>query len=282
MQGSGDGDGAATRLRESMAAVAGDPGFDAALQDYAAAITRLYRARPEAVAIIGNVARFGIAAALLVAEHPASTREIAERLIGPGVASRTRVAGHVRRLAQLAAVLPAGGGRGGGQRWQLAPFVAGLLHDWMRAVATPAGRWRASRHDLDDVAVLRRYLADVLESSRGGRDIFAPFPRIGRLMRLAAGHALLMEMLLATGAVPEQSFTLSRLGFARDYGISRSHLQDMIAMLVVDGSLIRHAGGALALSPQLAGEVRAWAASLFVVANATLAGELLAVLPKLR
>lgn len=282
MQGSVDINDAAARLRAGVAAVAADAGFEAALRDYAAAITGLYRVRPEAVPVIGNIARFGIAAALLVAGHPASTREIADRLIGPGVASRSRVAGHLRRLAQLGAVLPAPGGRGGGRRWQLAPWVAGLLHDWMRAVATPAGRWRSAPHDLDDGAVLHRYFADVLESSRGGRDIFAPFPRVGRLMRLAAGHALLMELLLASSAVPGRPFTLCRQGFAGNYGVSRSHVQDMIAMLVADDSVAREGRTDLVLSPALAGELRAWGALLFVVANATLAGQLLAVLPQLR
>lgn len=273
---------AGAAMRAAIAAVAAHPGFDAALIAYADGIARLYRSHPHAVSVIGNLARFGVLAAAVVAQAPVSVRQLSGRLLGPGIASRGRVGQQVRRLQMLGAMLPEPGGRGGGRRWRAAPWAQALLHDWLRAAALPAAPWRTRAHDLDDPAVLRRYFADVLESARGGRDIFAPFPNVGALMRLAGGHALLVELVLASGAVPDRAFALSRSGVAVAYGLSRSHVLDMLGLLLATGSLARAGRAELMLAPALAAELRGWAAALFVAANATLAGELLAVLPPVR
>lgn len=125
---------AAASLAARIAAIATDRHFESALALYAARLTALYREHPAAIGLFGNLGRFAIVATF--AAGPASIRQVAGTLLGPGLASRHRVAAHVAALRRSGAIGAVG--RGAGARWQLAPWVPPLLHRWLDAVASPA------------------------------------------------------------------------------------------------------------------------------------------------
>ena len=128
--------------------------------------------------------------------------------------------------------------------------------------------------------MLHAYLAQLLAASRGGRSAFAAFPRVGRLIQLTAGHALLMELVRASGGRAGVAFTLPRGDRAADWGVSRSHVGDLVRGLCAEASLDMPDRRHLRLTAPFCAEARGWAACNFALANATLDGKLLAVLPR--
>lgn len=127
--------------------------------------------------------------------------------------------------------------------------------------------------------MLQAYLQQLLAASRGGRSAFAAFPRVGRLMQLTAGHALLMELVLASGGCPGVAFVLPRSQLAAAWGVSRGHIGDLLRGLRAEGSLETPDRRTLHLTQPFCAEARGWAACNFALANATLDGNLLTILP---
>ncbi len=269
-------------LLERQAAIADDPQLTDAMLDYAARITSLYAQEPDAVAILGDLGRFSVVATLAVAPEPLSIRATWRALSQTGTASAFRVGAHIHALQTLGAVQPARSGRprGGGERWTLTDKARAVLHRWLDAMAGPALRWHPGPvPDLDDGAVLVRYLAQVLAAGQRGQSAFAGLPRIGRLIELAGGHALLLALTRASGGQASVPFDFSRSAFAASCGVSRSHVIDLLDHLRQRGDLAQHNRQQLVLAPEFSAELRAWAARLMVLALATLDGRLEDVMP---
>lgn len=208
---------------------------------------------------------------------PTSIRQVAESRLGPGVASRKRIAAHVAALQRMGAVEALG--KGPAARWQLTPTTFDLLGCWLDAICSPALVWRPQPWpNLRDPTIITAYIDQLLAATRSGVTAFASFPRVGRLFQMSAGHALLMELTLASGARPDHPFRFQRNLLANSWRVSRGHIADMLRELRVDGSLMAPSHTELVVTAPFAAEMRGWAAANFALANAALDGQVLTLL----
>ena len=266
-----------SELEAAVEALSRDPGLPEAMSDYANRVTRLYADAPGAVAMMGDLGRFGVLAAMFCLPTPV-TRAAMVAAIGPGVAGRARVTSHLNAL-EKAGVIEATPFAGRAQPLRPSAWLEGWMARWLEAMSLPSRRWwrevcappALSR----DLLVL--YLRQVLDANREGLDAFAPTPAVGRMMTLVGGHLFVLELVQATEALArlDEPVRFSRRAFARRFGISRAHVVDLCAEAARLGWLIRSDDRRLVVSRAFGEDLRRWTAIHFVLSNATQAGRLL-------
>ncbi|MCX7358075.1 MAG: hypothetical protein NT015_08040 [Alphaproteobacteria bacterium] len=255
------------------------PAFEAAVIQLASDLAAFYQAHSEAAAMFADVGQLAIVSGLLALPAPITEADLC-RLVGAGaLASRRRVRNHIARLERAGLThIAAGGDR------RTRPIVAtskleGLLNAWVRALASAAAnlcdvdRTKLARSDL-----ARFYLHQVMASHQVGFSAFAATPTVARLVNLSRGHALVLELLAASLRTNTSEVLFSRRAFASAYGVSRTHVIDLLSECEATGIITPASAHTLALSPTFLAEARHWAAINFALAAATLEGRLMVVL----
>lgn len=265
------------RLSREIETVLQSREFESALRSYACGLMAFYREQPTAIGIIGDLGRFAIVSAFIVADAPIPARRIAESLLGPGLAGRQRVNAHVAFLRRSGALeaFPAARSKGGGLPLAPSPWIIQRVGGWLAAVAGPALVWRAGEPiNLSDPAVQKGYLSQLLTVSRRGGTAFKGLATVGRLMTLTGGHIFMAELIAGDIGADGRSFRFSRTVFSSRYCVSRTHVIDLVREAGAGAG--RHVAprGYLALSDALRAELRMWAAVNFVLANVALSGRL--------
>lgn len=255
------------------------PAFDAAVVRFAADMAAFYQAHPEAAAMFADVGQLAIVSGLLALPAPVTEADLC-RLVGAGaLASRRRVRNHIARLERegLASVET-----GGDRRTRSIAATAkleDLLNQWVRALASAAADLCATdKATLARPDLARFYLRQVMASHQVGFSAFAATPSVARLVNLSRGHALVLDLLAAALRNGASEVPFSRRAFASAYGVSRTHVIDLLSECETTGLITPASSQSLTLSPTFLAEAKHWAGINFVLAAATLEGRLLAVL----
>lgn len=255
------------------------PAFDAAVIQFAADMAAFYEINPDAAAMFADVGQLAIVGGLLALPGPVTEADLC-RLVGAGqLASRRRVRNHIARLEREGLIEIAKGGDRRTRSITVTSKLDGLLSQWVRALAGAA----ADLCNVDKAALQRAdlasfYLQQVMASHRVGFSAFAATPSVARLVNLSRGHALVLELLASSLRDGTLEIPFSRRAFASAYGVSRTHVIDLLAECESVGLVTPVSARALALSPTFVAEAKTWAAINFALAAATLEGRLLAVL----
>lgn len=252
--------------------------FDLAIGRFKDDLRAYHLEHRRAANVFADIGQLAIVATMLASSPPATEADIC-RLAGAGaLASRRRVRSHIKALetAGLAQIRTSAGDR----RARVVVPTAELervLNLWVRALAGSA----AHLFDLN-AAVLTRsdlarfYLAQVMAAHRAGHSAFAYTPAVARLVSLSRGHALVLELLSEALQAGATRIRFSRRSFAQTYGVSRTHVIDLIGECDALGLVSVPSVRELSLSAAFMAEARLWAAINFTLARATLRGKLLA------
>lgn len=255
------------------------PAFDSAVVQLAADLAAFYEAQPDAAAMFADVGQLAIVSSLLALPAPVTEADLCRLVAAGALASRRRVRNHVARLERGGL---AQGADGGDRRTR--PIVAtakleDLLNQWVRALAgAAADLCNVDQSTLARPDLARFYLRQVMASHQAGFSAFAATPAVARLVNLSRGHALVLELLAASLRANASEAPFSRRAFASAYGVSRTHVIDLLSECEATGIITPTSSQTLSLSPTFAAEARHWAAINFALAAATLEGRLLAVL----
>lgn len=254
------------------------PAFEAAVIQLASDMAAFYAANPEAAAMFADVGQLAIVSGLLALPAPVTEADLC-RLVGAGaLASRRRVRNHIARLAREGFAQVGDGSDRRTRPITATPKLENLLNQWVRALAgAAADLCSVDRATLSRPDLARLYLRQVMASHQRGFSAFAATPSVARLVNLSRGHALVLELLAASLRTGSTDVAFSRRAFASAYGVSRTHVIDLLSECEATG-IITPSPQTLALSATFLAEARQWAAVNFVLAAATLEGRLLAVL----
>ena len=266
-------------LGTQVTAILADPRLGEAMIDYAKRFTSLYGDSPRAVAIMGDLGRFGIVAGVFCASPPATATTVTLTL-GSGIASEGRITSHIQALSK-AGVLEDAPRIGRARPVRPSPWLEGWMLRWLDAIAIPSRRWWSDGAHPDlSRDLLIRFLDQILAANREGLDAFAPTPAIHRMMSLVGGHLFVLELILATDAcrLISAPVTFSRRAFAERYGFSRSHAVDLCAEAERLGWLTRAGQGRVVVHDGFCAEARKWSAIHFALAIASQQGRLLPVM----
>ncbi|HVK80342.1 MAG TPA: hypothetical protein VM915_06995 [Verrucomicrobiae bacterium] len=253
------------------------PAFDAAVLGMAADLRAYYRDNAIAARIFADVGQLAIVSCLIAAPEPVTEAALC-RIVGAGaLASRQRVRRHIGKLEHLGliATLPANDARV--RPLTPTPALEHQLNQWVRALAGQARHLFALDSALlDDPHLARTYLAQVMQSHQLGFSAFEATPSIARIVTLSRGHALVLEWLAAHIETNTRDIAFSRRAFGAAYGVSRTHVIDLIKECADIGLLAPDAN--LQLTPAFVTQARLWAAINFVLAAATLERRLIPAL----
>ena len=255
------------------------PAFEAAVIRLADDLAAFYAAHPEAAAMFADVGQLAIVSGLLALPAPVTEADLC-RLVGAGaLASRRRVRNHIARLERAGLARIADGGDRRTRPAVATEKLEDLLNAWVRALASAAADLCAiNKAPLSRPDLARFYLRQVMASHQAGFSAFAATPTVARLVNLSRGHALVLELLAASLRSGATEAPFSRRAFASAYGVSRTHVIDLLGECEATGIITATSSQTLALSPTFLAEARHWAAINFALAAATLEGRLLAVL----
>jgi len=250
--------------------------FDDAVVRFAADMRAFYGRHESASEIFADVGQFAIVASIATFPDRLTEAQLCKVLSAGSLASRRRVRAHLARLqgAGLVQILRDPSDL---RARLIAPCarLEDLLDQWVRALAG-AGLQVLGL----DAALLQRqhlarfYLAQVMAAHRAGYSAFTATPNITRLTNLSRGHALVLELLSAASVTGDLEFEFSRRGFAQHYGVSRTHVIDLLGECENLG-LVAVRGRRVALSDGFRAEARLWVGVNFVLAAAALEGRLL-------
>lgn len=102
----------------------------------------------------------------------------------------------------------------------------------------------------------RFYLSQVMASHQVGFSAFAATPTVARLVNLSRGHALVLELLAASLRANASEVPFSRRAFASAYGVSRTHVIDLLNECEATGIITPASAQTLTLSPTFLTEAR--------------------------
>ncbi|MBN8605487.1 MAG: hypothetical protein J0L81_01065 [Caulobacterales bacterium] len=255
------------------------PAFDDAVMAFASDLRGFYSNYRDAAPIFSDVGQLAIVSSLIVLPSPVAEADIC-RLLGAGaLASRRRIGNHIVKLERLGFVHRAGAADRRRRPVAPTPKLEALLNRWVRALSgAAASLCGGDRAALERTDLARFYLQQVMASHQKGFSAFADVPAIGRLAALSRGHAFVLELLRA--AVQSQSLEIrfSRREFAKLYGVSRTHVIDLLAECERARLITQSRARTLLLSPIFISDARRWAAINFALAAAALQGRLLTAL----
>lgn len=229
--------------------------------------------------MFADVGQLAIVSGLLALPAPVTEADLC-RLVGAGaLANRRRVRNHIARLERAALAAIAAGGDRRTRPIIATPKLEELLNQWTRALAgAAADLCNVDKAILARADLARFYLRQVMASHQVGFSAFAATPTVARLVNLSRGHALVLELLAASLRADATEVPFSRRAFAAAYGVSRTHVIDLLSECEATGIITPVSVQALSLSPTFLTEARHWAAINFALAAATLEGRLLTVL----
>ncbi|MFT3727959.1 MAG: hypothetical protein QM759_09070 [Terricaulis sp.] len=251
-------------------------GFDTAVTHMAADLRNFYRDNPLAARIFADVGQLAIVSAIVAAPAPVSEAALCRHVGAGALASRQRVRRHLAKLREHGLIA-----FGSGDDLRARPITPTTeleqqLSLWVCALAQRAvPLFGLEDRLLRQPQLARLYLSQIAAAHVRGFSAFAATPNIARIVTLSRGHALAVELLVATIEARDAVVAFSRRSFGATFGVSRTHVVDLLNECAKHGLLKLDDDARLSLSSAFIAEARLWAAINFTLAGATLRGELL-------
>jgi hypothetical protein len=172
--------------------------------------------------------------------HPEANAAAVLRLLPPDTASRNRVTAHLHALERRGALMEAPTGRDGRTRnLKLTPIFQAWVDRWVDAVVLPALPFVAEPPAvLDDPATRQRWFSRWVAAQTMGVRLSSRLPLVRQFLELRGGYVVINELLRRDYAEPGSITTrFSKRDLAARYGLSRTHVIDLIAALEAEGWL---------------------------------------------
>lgn len=242
------------------------PRFEAARDAYIDAVMALYEGRPAHVELMldgGRILIFGLVMCLWgghrteVRETWPSVARLKAGLALFGLVGSRQVDGILARLAKTGhlALVPAPKDA----RVRLVLPTARMLEhdlDWLRAHylahATIFGEAAYARPLARDPAYQRAVRAAAVETFQAAAgNVMEQNPAILYFLARSAGLLILMKLIRQAGSADGQALRVSQAELARQFGVSRTHVRDLLTEAEGMGLVVRAGPGRLSLTPGL-------------------------------
>jgi hypothetical protein len=172
--------------------------------------------------------------------HPEANAAAVLRLLPPDTGSRNRVTAHLHALERRGALMAAPRGRDARTRnLMLAPAFRAWVDRWVDAVVLPALPFvPVPPDDLDDPALRQSWFSRWVAAQTMGVRMTSKLPRVRHFIELRGGYIVMNELLRRDYAEPGVVTTrFSKRELAARYGLTRTHVIDLIAALAAEGWL---------------------------------------------
>lgn len=192
--------------------------------------------------------------------HPQANAAAVLRLLPPDTGSRNRVTAHIHALERRGALMAAPRGRDGRTRnLMLTPVFQSWVDRWVDAVVLPALPFVGTPpENLGDPALRQTWFSRWVAAQTMGVRLTSRLPKVRRFMELRGGYVVMNELLRREYAEPGAITTrFSRRELAARYGLTRTHVIDLIAALEAEGWLSDGPLGPVPTETMLA-ETRVW------------------------
>jgi hypothetical protein len=238
--GAGGGTDAVMNYVTYARTIADDARFRSAAGQICTMMLACHEANPAFARLISDRAQAHIVG-LCYHLDPHANAAAVLRLLPPDTASRNRVTAHLHALEGRGALVPSASNpdRRANNR-MLAPAFRAWVDSWVEAVVLPALPFVAEpTADLHDSATRQRWFSRWAVAQALGLRLSAHVPRIRHFLDLRGGYVVLNELLRRDYA-PAGSITtrFSRREMAMRYGLTRTHLIDLVAALHAEGWVI--------------------------------------------
>lgn len=239
--------------------ISNDPRFRDAAHDLCARMLDCHAANPAFAQLMADRAQAHIVG-ICYHLHPQANAAAVLRLLPPDTASRNRVTAHLHALERRGALMAAPKGRDARARnLMLAPAFQAWVDRWVDAVVLPALPFVPQAPlELDDPATRQHWFSRWVAAQTMGVRLTARLPRLRHFLELRGGYVVINDLLRRDYAEPGTITTrFSKRDLATRYGLSRTHVIDLIAALEAEGWL---ADGPLGPVPTEAmrTETRSW------------------------
>jgi hypothetical protein len=239
--------------------ISSDPRFRGAAHQLCVMMLDCHAANPAFAQLMANRAQAHIVG-ICYHLHPEANAAAVLRLLPPDTASRNRVTAHLHALERRGALMEAPMARDGRTRnLKLTPTFQAWVDRWVDAVVLPALPFVAEPPAvLDDPATRQRWFSRWVAAQTMGVRLSSRLPLVRQFLELRGGYVVINELLRRDYAEPGSITTrFSKRDLAARYGLSRTHVIDLIAALEAEGWL---AMGALGPVPTetMRVETRTW------------------------
>lgn len=239
--------------------ISNDPRFRAAAHRLCVMMLDCHAANPAFAQFMADRAQAHIVG-ICYHLHPVANAAAVLRLLPPDTASRNRVTAHLHALERRGALMAAPKGRDARTRnLMLAPVFQAWVDSWVDAVVLPALPFVAEPPvALDDPATRQRWFSRWVAAQTMGVRLTSRLPRVRHFLELRGGYVVINELLRRDYAEPGTITTrFSKRDLALRYGLTRTHVIDLVAALEAEGWL---ADGPLGPTPTEAmrAETRLW------------------------
>lgn len=228
--------------------ISSDPRFRAAAHDLCVMMLDCHAANPAFAQLMANRAQAHIVG-ICYHLHPEANAAAVLRLLPPDTASRNRVTAHLHALERRGALAATPKGRDARTRnLMLAPAFQAWVDRWVEAVVLPSLPFVPEPPgELDDPATRQRWFSRWVAAQTMGVRLTSRLPLVRQFLELRGGYVVINELLrrhyAESGTITER---FSKRDLAARYGLSRTHVIDLVAALEAEGWL---AEGALGPAP---------------------------------
>ncbi|MBB6228880.1 hypothetical protein FHS79_003073 [Polymorphobacter multimanifer] len=214
-------------------AISSDPRFCSAAHDLCVRMLDCHAANPPLAQLMADRAQAHIVG-ICYHLHPTANAAAVLRLLPPDTASRNRVTAHLHALERRGALVAAPRGRDARTRnLMLAPAFQAWVDRWVDAVVLPALPFVPEPPvALDDPSARQGWFSRWVAAQTMGVRLTSRLPEVRQFLDLRGGYVVINELLrrdyALPGAVTER---LSRRNLAARYGLTRTHVIDLLAAL---------------------------------------------------
>ena len=219
--------------------ISSDPRFRAAAHDLCVKMLDCHAANPSFAQLMANRAQAHIVG-ICYHLHPEANAAAVLRLLPPNTASRNRVTAHLHALERRGALMAAPKGRDARTRnLMLAPAFQAWVDRWVEAVVLPALPFVPEPPgELDDPVTRQLWFSRWVAAQTMGVRLTARLPLVRQFLELRGGYVVINELLRRHYAEPGTITTrFSKRDLAARYGLTRTHVIDLIAALEAEGWL---------------------------------------------
>lgn len=257
-------------------AISSDPRFRAAAHDLCVRMLDCHMANPAFAQLMADRAQAHIVG-ICYHLHPQANAAAVLRLLPPDTASRNRVTAHLHALERRGALMAAPKGRDARTRnLMLTPTFQTWVDRWVDAVVLPALPFLPEPPpEIGDPAVRQRWFSRWVAAQTMGVRLTARLPKLRRFLELRGGYVVIYELLRRDYADAASITTrFSKRDVAARYGLSRTHVIDLIAALDAEGWTTEGPLGA-APTDAMRAETRVWNGLHLGAAGLVLSGMLM-------
>jgi hypothetical protein len=206
--------------------------------------------------------------------HPRITVADLLRTLPAGEATRRRVSDHIQSLVKIGALVTSTEQRD--QRatvYMLSAEFMAWIGKSVEIVVLPALPFMAQLpDDLDRPETRKRWVDQWMSVKPTAPNPARYFPKMEYLMGLRVGNILLCELMRRVYAADKASLPrFSRREIAARFGVSRTHVIELLAWLETEGWIAAGANGPVP-TPALEAEARSWHAAQLAVATRMMSG----------